>query len=313
MVLTVRAEPNPDPTLLTSFVCCCLPPPAVHLAEKSENERDYSRYDFLLHDYGYDNSILTRGNDKQHKRLKLISERADDADQEEGGFADETALWDQWKHYPNFPARWHGLDLATGGEGDAVLDFFAWLVHTFHRSILEGCYHASLRAKGFNCITLDEFVFVFLQAQHNIDKWNLLELAYQRGKIRRGVDDKELTTEERQHMKLIDSKGYEFPNGAGVSGIEGETRRRSIVKRLHDIFYDYDASAMERTKANREALLTALMALMEDEQKRAREAGRPVPGEEDEKLEKPKKKKPRKENTRDDKMDRITAKLWMAV
>ena len=75
-----------------------------------------------------------------------------------------------------------------------------------------------------------------------------------------------LNKAEKEVMKVIDDKGCEFPNGAGVAGPEGEKRRCSLTKRLHDLFYDMSEENKTRTLSNRHALKEKLEKLAYDEQ-----------------------------------------------
>lgn len=263
----------------------------------------FTRRDFLSYDYQNDLSIVTKGNNRLFERLKALREAQPNANKFEG----EVAKWSEWKDYPNFE-RSENMDL-TQDKDDLTIHFFAWLLHTFVRCICECCYHSSLRENGLRFIKLDEVVFIFLQVQHNIDKWNLLEQAYETNKIPRGKEDRDLNETEKKLMKEIDAKGYEFPNGAGVAGVEGERRRAAITKRLFDLFYDPAEQHRVRVNTNRVALVENLKSLMEEEENKLREAGQRVPGEQDS-VAQPKKKKARKQTSVDEKMDSITQYAW---
>ena len=120
-----------------------------------------------------------------------------------------------------------------------------------------------------------------------------------------------LNKAEKEVMKVIDDKGCEFPNGAGVAGPEGEKRRCSLTKRLHDLFYDMSEENKTRTLSNRYALKEKLEKLAYDEQAFAKGKGKRVPGD-DASVEKPKKKKPKRVNNtpKDTKLAAITTGMW---
>jgi hypothetical protein len=92
----------------------------------------------------------------------------------------EMEFWDQCKQYPNFDK----VQDLTKGKAFALL---AWLCQTFglrhYYSRLSESDKKSVLKKDkddniLDHLTLDDFVFLFVQVKNNINKWNLMYLAW---------------------------------------------------------------------------------------------------------------------------------------
>lgn len=262
-------------------------------------------YDFLLFD---EESILSRGNRALFKRLKEKNAGAQGihpADQYNGSakhqrqnviqnteagaqaevvtFQEECELWEDWKTFPNFPS-FTGTIVSEGPglvypeynltSGDCF-NFMVWLVHTFARSVCcsgstDQRYHKRLEDEGLDFITVDDLAFLFTQVQHNIGKWNLLHKAFTRGVIRESVEEKEYTEQEKKLVKIIEAKGYEYPNGSGVSGTDGRARYQGMTKLFYYTYFNKVRATgkyTDQVNNNRKALLDALMVLRNEEVK----------------------------------------------
>ena len=154
----------------------------------------YRRYHFLLFDYGTDRSIQSLGNQKFHQDFA--------ASQEAGKPELETSeIWEgEWQHFPQYPS-YNPKDLAEQGR---ALDLVSWLIHTFARSVCcttkNDVYHQMLQEHGMAFITIDDFAFIFVQAQNNLPKWTLQHSAIKRGDLR-DVKERDFNKDEKKVME----------------------------------------------------------------------------------------------------------------
>lgn len=183
----------------------------------------------------------------------------------------EVERWEDWKNYPKNLEEWN-LHEATS-KGTTLL---AWLVVTFGDSVASQSNareRSSCCSNIFETMTLDDLVFLFLQLQHNISKWNLVWKAYKERHIKawEEVDDvlgletdpKKMKgdDESKRRVALINSRGYEFPYGSGVGGRDGRRRYNAIKKFFDDAYYGNDPKSSPEVVQNREALIAAILEL----------------------------------------------------
>lgn len=240
----------------------------------------FRRHDFLLF---ATKSIHSNGNQRLFQRLKNAELRGQDT----AAVEDEVEEWEKWMTFPNFEQ----IDSVSEGHG---LKMVAWLIHTFGPAVTyqQGSatgesFPASIRRHGTNFLGeflgLDDLVFIFMQVQHNIDKWIFLHRLLVKkqnngtnvvafGKRTEDVENL-LTPEER---KPIETKGYEFPHGAGISGKEAQKRYVEMTKFFHQHYFDLQGQDnKEFVEANRQALVDAITKQIEadeakEQQKRSR-------------------------------------------
>lgn len=233
--------------------------------------KPYTRYNFLLFDAP---TIKSGGNDALHARLKLHYEQNPDSEPEW-----ESENWNEWKSYPNFSM--YSYENLTAGD---ALEFMAWLVHTFAGSVScsgakDDTYEVRFADKGLDFMTTDDLAFIFVQLEHNISMWNMLERAYREKIIVN--DEKKFTEEEKKVFALIKEHGYEFPKtGSGVSGKFGQRRYIGITKFFHFAYWQKDKATDEylpSVAANRKALSDRLSELIEADRETAAAAA-DVPG-----------------------------------
>ncbi len=241
--------------LLTPSSCFLLPWCAADfLAYRTEGDIVYTRYDFLRFDCADDKSIDSEGNREFRKRFDK------DRNLKTG------ERWEgQWEKFPDYDNLYQAEDLADG----PALEIVAWLIHTFARSVCCATkyqlYHQMLKKQGVKFITLDDYVYIFVQAQNSIPKWTLQDQEIQKKSLP-PVTEKKLTKDQKKLMKEIDDIGYEFKNGTGVSGPDGKRRYNAMMKFFYDAYFDPEAP--EVVKKNQSALEKALNQLLQDEQER---------------------------------------------
>ena len=181
----------------------------------------------------------------------------------------ELEQWQDWKNYPDLVQ----LDSLSDGPG---LELLAWLVDTFGDIVT----HCKLkeRVKDYDPgdllsnMSLDDFVFTFVQVQHNINKWTLVYRAWKEQYIAAWKEkdcveacdtDKKSLGEESvdfKRVKKINQIGYEYPTGSGVAGKDGKRRYNSVTKFLYKALYVQDNPLVDE---NRNALRQALVQLAE--------------------------------------------------
>lgn len=216
----------------------------------------YRRFHFLLFDYGNDASIVT---EDYHKFKERFDKNRDLLTGEK---------WEgEWEKYPNYPS-YKKEDLASG----PALDFIAWLVHTFARSVCGTTkaekYDRKLENQGIAFITLDDFAYMFVQAQNNMPGWMLHHRAIRKGDLpKRNIKEKYYEANQKMMMKEINDVAYRFKNGTGVSGDDGQKRYNAMIKFFYDAYFD-KAAGGEVVETNRTALLEALRDLLDKEKKR---------------------------------------------
>jgi hypothetical protein len=143
--------------------------------------RVFKRLDFLRFDV---RSIGSHGNDTLFQMLNPT--KTNKPCNLPGNL--EMEFWDQWKQYPNFDK----VQDLTKGKALALL---AWLCQTFglrlYYSRLSESNKKSVLKKDnedniLDYLTLDGFVFLFVQVKNNINKWNLMYSAWKGNTFRAG-------------------------------------------------------------------------------------------------------------------------------
>ena len=185
----------------------------------------------------------------------------------------EIEVWDSWKHYPKIPE----IKDLTKGKG---LELLAWLVHTFGLRL----YFSRLKESNkkmvlkkdkedniLDHLTLDDFVFLFVQVENNINKWNLMYSAFKNKYIDgwKGnesiqeceCDRNSLGDDDMKKIKAINKCGYEFPTGSGVAGKDGKRRYNEMTKYLYNAYF----SETDASHQNKEALDSAIKEMVEKE------------------------------------------------
>jgi hypothetical protein len=227
-------------------------------------QRLFKRSDFLC--FAVD-SIRSEGNLQLYQYLKPESGQ-------DHPFPDlELEVWDSWKQYPNIPQ----IKDLTQGKG---LELLAWLLHTFGLRL----YFSRLKESDkklvvkkekedniLDHLTLDDFAFLFVQVENNINKWNLMYSAWKSEYIEGWkenesvqhceCDRNSLSEGDAAKIKTINRCGYEYPSGAGVAGKDGKHRYNEMTKYLYNAYY----AENEASKTNREALDSAIKELVEKE------------------------------------------------
>lgn len=233
----------------------------------------------------------------------------------------ELEFWDQWTLYPRFPE----IQNLTEGDGLALL---AWLCHTFGLRI----YYSRLSESDkkmvlkkdkedniLDHLTLDDFVFLFVQVENNINKWNLMYSAWKRKHIVSWEDneslqacecDKRLPKEDREKIKVINKCGYEFPNGAGVAGKDGTNRYNAMTKYLYNAYFKKnDNDYSDSVRRNRTSLDQAIKHLVEKSRAAKRAKGEDV----DDLPKTDGRKLPELCSSRDELLDEIQTTMWGAA
>ena len=121
---------------------------------------------------------------------------------------------------------------------------------------------------------LDDLVFLFVQGQNNILKWNLLYAACgghsgEGGILPRSTrtDEKAetMTQEQKKLMETINMIGYEYKRGCGVSGSDGKRRYASLTKFFHKAYYSKKQDDCALVKKNRDALAQKLKEMVQED------------------------------------------------
>ncbi len=212
----------------------------------------YRRYHFFLFDYGNDKSINTKDYQKFKERFE-----------KDRNLLTGEKWTEEWEKYPNYDT-YKKEDLADG----PALDFVAWLVHTFAPSVCGTTkvekYATKLESQGIAFITLDDFAYMFVQAQNNMPGWTLQHRFITEGKLpARIVKEKFYDDDQKKLMEKIKDVAYRFQNGTGVSGGDGQKRYSAMLKFFYDAYFDKNGG--EVVEANKEALLKALKELLQQE------------------------------------------------
>lgn len=256
-----------------------------------KNHKDniiYTRYDFLLFDV---KSIASPGNEWLWKQLDPAAVGKDASNQIRSV---ECESWENWKNFPNFEEH------KSLTEGRA-LEILAWLVHTFAGLL----YYCRIRGQGkknrkeeevkqdftgIDSLTLDDFTFIFVQAQNNINKWNMFYKAWQKkyikhweetdsmeecevGSLKKLPKDgqqgkNQMSAEDAQKINEMNNRGCEFPCGSGLGKGHGRTRYTCITKFLFHSYYNPDPAKREQVAANRKALDDAVKVLADKKRTR---------------------------------------------
>jgi hypothetical protein len=229
--------------------------------------RVFKRSDFLRFDVP---SIGSRGNDTLFQMLNPAE--TNKPCNLPGDM--EMEFWDQWKQYPNFDEF---QDLTTG----KALALLAWLCQTFglrlYYSRLSESDKKSVLKKDkedniLDHLTLDDFVFLFVQVENNINKWNLMYSAWKRKHIEGWTEneslqscecDKRISKDDLERIKVMNRCGYEFPNGAGVAGKDGTSRYNAMTKYLYKAYFKNHEDSGDSVLRNRKALDQAIKELVE--------------------------------------------------
>lgn len=248
-------------------------------------------------------SILSNGNKLLFEHLRRVDSGEEEIPQEEKGLFDEMEDWEDWKDFPNFTPM---VDLTKG----PAVELLAWLLDSFGPIVT----HCKLKESGnaFDTtdllanMTLDDFVFTFVQVQHNINKWNLVYKAW-KNKYIDGWKDKECvdgceydrkhSEDDKKKLTKINLMGYEYPPGSGCAGKYGKLRYNSLTKFFFDAYYDKDSS---QVKQNRAALKAALNKLAEERESE----------EQDDKEEDRASKRQRCDAANDSKLNQIHEMMW---
>lgn len=244
-----------------------------------DHKKLYCRWDFLQFE---PHSIHSEGNKNLFNRLRGASLNRSNHEQtnEEPVEVEE---WEKWKNYPNFTP----IDKTALTNGKP-LKMMAWLIHTFAPNVsyqqgpTNENYTTSVVKHGVDflgkCLGLDDLVFIFVQVQHNIDKWILLHqllakkldaTAIPLGK-KNEDDESSLSAHEK---KDIATRGYEYPHGAGISGKEAQKRYVSLTKFFHHSYFNTkgDPEAVKAVNANRQALVDELIKMIDEDESKLQE------------------------------------------
>lgn len=262
---------------LDGFFLSLLKEQKVLLEDMAEDHaaKSYQRSDFL---HIHTSSIMSDGNNGLYKRLKKRQEATDGTDDPTNDTLEDED-WDDWTSYPKEVEEWSLL----GKEGSSLI---AWVIYTFVCAVtLSKTKCTKLRtgdiADVFNTMGLDDLVFMFVQAQHNIGRWNLAWKAYKQGMVplwknKASIMDCECDLRKMKKMKppcdekslelvaIINARGYEYPSGSGVGGKDGRNRYNALTKYFDDAYYGIDPDHNASVQENRRVLLEALEKLRED-------------------------------------------------
>ncbi len=268
-------------------------------AQERSDDDVYRRFHFFLFDYGNDRSIQTKGYDKFKERL----------DKDRNLLTGEK--WEgEWEKYPNYDT-YKKEDLADG----PALAFVAWLIHTYARSVCGTTkvekYDRKLESQGIAFITLDDFAYIFVQAQNNMPGWTLQHRFISSKKLpARNVKEKFYDKDQKELMRKIHDVAYRFTNGTGVSGDDGQKRYNAMIKFFYEAYFDKNGG--EVVEANRTALLVALKALLEEEKEERKRKNQSSNEDGSSKEESGKKKKIRVEDSVDPRLAEIHNLMWNA-
>lgn len=224
---------------------------------------NYTRTDFLQF---HVSSIQSKGNTDTYLRLREAEQKRVSLGDDEGVSEPlEAETWSQWKDYPMFEEV--GV---TSEKGCALL---AWLIKTFGVAVCYTKYKQAGDETGdlFQQMTLDDLVFLFIMLQNNINKWALVRKAHQLGLVpewnNKTIEEidvsfkgNKLSDSSKVLVKSCDTKGYEYPNGAGIKSRDAKARYSEITKLFNEAFYNARSQNREQ---NRAALLKALAELEE--------------------------------------------------
>lgn len=212
-------------------------------------ERKFTRVHFLSID---PESIRSKGNDEMAAKLRTAGHQAPQED-------DPLQVEDSsdWKDYPNIEKiSPQDLKFST---------LVAWLVETFLVCV---CSKQQIQPnKIFDAMTNDDLTFMFVQAQHNINKWLMIDKAFKLKTFpswekfsgpKDVVADKHLTDQEKKTIKAINDTGSEFPSGAGITGKDGRKRYNEITKFFHCTYFDPHPNNEATVLANRNEVIKRL-------------------------------------------------------
>lgn len=221
------------------------------LPDSDPQKRLFTRIDFLRFD------VKSIGSHGSYSLFKRLSPTHPDGRNDDGTTSElsklEVEKWDHWQQFPNLQE----VDSFSDPTGHCLV-LLSWLVHTFGLRVYFSRLKDSDKKQGLTKeeredallenMTLDDFVFVFVQVQHNINKWNLIYRAWKLNHIAGWVDkqaieycecDKRLLVEaDMKRISNINEWGYEFPAGAGVAGKDGKARYNAMTKFLYKTYYN---------------------------------------------------------------------------
>jgi hypothetical protein len=178
----------------------------------------------------------------------------------------ELEVWESWREYPKIPE----IKDLTKRKG---LELLAWLVHTFGQRLYLSRLTERERKVFWNnpndnlnnildLLTLDDLIFIFVQVENNINKWNLMYSAWKAEYIEGWkANELILDCECMNKIKEINKCGYEFPPGHSVAK-ECKHWYNEITKYFYDAYFAED----EASFCNKEALETAINKLVEKSQ-----------------------------------------------
>lgn len=202
-------------------------------AKNDPTVKIFTRLDFLSID---PTTAQSWGNRMLFDHLKLVSEG--ETHETDLIDYDEAAKWQCWQRYPDLDP----IDTLVEGPG---LHLMAWVVDTFGDVVTNSKISKDPNDPLCN-LSVDDFVFIFVQAQHNINKWNLMNWAFENNWIKAWKDkesvavcecDKKSLGKEYELFKKICRLGNEYPFGSGVAGVDGQKRYHSMTKYLYRAYY----------------------------------------------------------------------------
>ena len=255
--------------------------------------RLFTRSDFLV--FGGNDSVETFGN----KEVYLTLDGGN-------GEIDPIEEWNRWQDYPKFAQI-----LVSQLKNDIPTSLMAWLVHNFAPIVCAGAFatdYASALSDGdtvsMDWLTVDDFAFIFVTVQHNINYWHRYHwrLQQQRDKARTAGN---FVSDSLLKVDTTGLGGCEFKNGSGISGVEGQRRYKAMTKFLSKAYYK-NTDEPDLVVENRKALMTRLVKMVRDDEQRAMEASGA-----DQATSQPKKKaKRRRESSEDEELNDILTDQW---
>ena len=135
-------------------------------------------------------------------------------------------------------------------------------------------------------MTVDNLAFIFVQLEHNFDKWNCTHQAFKNEWFAKWKefekleecpsDERKLDTEDYQKLQKINEWGHKFKTGEGLAGKFGRKRCNDITKFFGKAHFEKDKTTKEllpHVEPNRCALQEEIEAHFSKERLRNNRAG----------------------------------------
>lgn len=267
------------------------------LDDADPEKRHYTRADFLRFDL---DSVITEGNFVVANLMtnpsfvhRFEDGREDPASQELWSKLEKKRT-EAWTDFPKKMGAEVIPQTSLTDKNGHGLQLISWLVKTFGGRVVlsKNSTQKKRKAEGqeqekiFAQMTVDDLAFIFVQLEHNIDKWNYTHQAFKNEWIAKWKefdkleecpsDERNLGKEDYRKLQKINEWGYEFKTGEGLAGKFGRKRYNGITKFFGRAYFEKDKNKREllpHVETNRCALQEEIEAHFSRERLRNNKAG----------------------------------------